>query len=187
MSFSKTTARSLGCVVLLLAAADLPAAQSATLETTTCALAVSNGVIVGLSNRLSGETLVQPFGQAAGLCAVHRLDRSDFRLDAAEFLTQPLSDTGLEWLGEWEISGRSAQGDERTWTAGANMRIWFEREPGTGDILVRQEGVSATRGWSAFPGASLPCRTRSKCWCLAAAASGLAPTRRPSAGRSITR
>ena len=71
MLFGSTTQRSLSWIALLLAAAALPAAQPVTLDTAGCALAISNGVIVGLSNRLSGETLVRAFGQEAGLSALH--------------------------------------------------------------------------------------------------------------------
>ena len=75
MSFAKTIPRSLGCFALLLVAAALPAALATTLQPTTCALALSNGVVVGLSNRLCGETLVLGAGQEAGWSALHRLNR----------------------------------------------------------------------------------------------------------------
>ena len=67
MPFAKTIPCSLGCITLLLAAAALSAAQAATLETRTCSLTMTNGVVVGLSNRLCGETLVRGIRTGDGL------------------------------------------------------------------------------------------------------------------------
>ena len=137
MPLPKNITCSLGWLALLLALAALPAAHTATLDTPTCSLAVSNGVIVGFSNRLCGETLVQPSGQQAGLSALHRLNQSDFRLEQATLLPQTISATRLEWAAEWEQQGK---------TATARMQTRIEAEPGTGDILVQQQGQLTTNG-----------------------------------------
>ena len=137
MPFAKTIPRSLGCITLLLAVAAVPVAQAATLETTTCTLTLSNGVVVGLSNRLCGETLVLGSGQEAGWSALHRLNQGDLRLEQAKRLSMSNSPTHVEWAAEWEQPGRGAAD---------RMRTWFEGEPPTGDILVRQEGQLTTSG-----------------------------------------
>ena len=51
------------------AAAALSAAQAANLDTRTCSLTMTNGVVVGLSNRLCGETLVLGSGPETGWSA----------------------------------------------------------------------------------------------------------------------
>src|ERR1035437_4738430 len=137
MPFPKHITRNLGWVALLLGAAGLRAAQPATLDTTSCALAISKGVIVGLSNRLCGETLVRTFSQEVGLSGLYRLNQSDLRLEQAKLLPQTNSATRLEWAAEWEQPGKAVAG--RMWTR-------FEGEPGTGDILVQQEGKLTTNG-----------------------------------------
>ena len=53
MSFAQTIPRSLGCITLLLAAAALAAARAVRLETSTCSLTMTNGVVVGLRRRLN--------------------------------------------------------------------------------------------------------------------------------------
>ena len=137
MLFGNTTQRSLSWIALLLAATPLSAAQPASLETRTCAVTVSNGVVVGFSNRLSGETLVRAPGQESGLSALHRLNQGDLRVEQAGRLTHSNGVGRLEWSAEWEQPGRGATG----W-----MRTRFESEPGTGDILVQQEGRLTTNG-----------------------------------------
>jgi hypothetical protein len=137
MPFPKTFTRSLGWIALLVGTSALGAAQPAILDTSVCSLAVSNGVIVGLSNCLCGETLVRSLGQESGLSAIHRLNQSDLRLEQANLLPQTNSTTHLEWAAEWGQTGKTVAG---------RMRTRFESEPGTGDILVQQEGNLATNG-----------------------------------------
>ena len=113
MTFSKTSTRSLAWIALLLGAVGLLVAHAATLDTASCSLVISNGVIVGLSNRLCGETLVcASSAQEAGLSALHRLNQDDLRLEHAKLLPQPNSATRLEWAAEWEQAG--AAGADRS-------------------------------------------------------------------------
>ena len=137
MPFPKNATRSLGCIALLLGAPALRADQPATLDTKSCSLTVSNGVIVGFSNRLCGETFVRATGQQAGLSALHRLNQSELRLEQATLLPQSNSVTRLEWAAEWEQPDKAVTG---------RMRTRFEAEPGTGDILVQQQGQLTTNG-----------------------------------------
>jgi hypothetical protein len=137
MTLPKTITRCLRRVAFLFGMAGLPAAHAATLNTASCALTVSNGVVVGFSNRLCGEALVRASAQEAGLSALHRLNQGDLRLEQAKPLTQANSATRLEWAAEWEQPGKAVAG----W-----MRTRFERDPETGDILVQQEGKLATNG-----------------------------------------
>ena len=138
MSFPKTITRNLGWLALLLGATALRAAQPATLDTASCALTINHGIIVGFSNRLCGETLMQASsGQEANLSALQCLNQSDLRLEQAKHLPQTNSATRLEWGAEWERQGK---------TAAAWMRTRFESEPGTGDILVQQAGQLASNG-----------------------------------------
>jgi hypothetical protein len=124
-------------IAFLLGAALLPAARSATLETRSCSLTISNGVVVGMSNHLCGEALVSVGDPGAGLCAVRRLGQGDLRLEQAKRLSVSNSPTGVEWTAEWLQAGNDAA---------ARMRTWFESEPATGDILVQQEGHLTTNG-----------------------------------------
>ena len=137
MPFAKANPCSLGCITLLLAAAALSAAQAATLETKTCSLIVTNGVVVGLSNRLCGETLVLSSGPETGWSALHRLNQGDLRVEQAKRLSMSNAPTRIEWTAEWAQAGAGAAD---------RMRIWVESEPGTGDILVQQEGQMTTNG-----------------------------------------
>jgi hypothetical protein len=137
MPFAKILTRSLGWLTLLPATVALSSPQAAMLNTKTCALAVSNGVIVGFTNRLCSEPLVWAAGQEAGLSALHRLNRDELRVEQAKLRPRPNSLTRLEWAAEWEPSGKPAAGQIRT---------WIEAESGTSDILVQQEGQLATNG-----------------------------------------
>jgi len=150
MLFGNTTKRLLSWIALLLAAAGLPAAQPATLETSGCVLTIGNGVIVGLSNRLSGETLVRTAGQEPGLSALHRLNQGDLWAEQATLLTNSNPAGRSEWTAEWQRPEKVVAG---------RMRTRFESEPGTGDILVQQEGRLTTNGlvgvsWGIAP---VPC------------------------------
>ena len=137
MPYAKTIPRSLGFVTLLFAAAALSAAQAANLDTRTCSLTMTNGVVVGLSNRLCGETLVLGSGPETGWSALHRLNQGDLRVEQAKRLSMSNAPTRIEWTAEWEQAGAGAAG---------RMQTRFESEPGTGDILVRQEGQLTTNG-----------------------------------------
>ena len=137
MPFAKPDLRSLGCVALLLTLATLPQAHATTLETRTCSLLMTNGVVVGLSNRLCGETLVLGSGPETGWSALHRLNQGDLRVEQAKRLSLSNSPTHVEWTAEWEQAGAGAAD---------RMRTWVESEPGTGDLLLRQEGQLTTNG-----------------------------------------
>ena len=71
------------------------------------------------------------------MSALHRLNQGDLRVEQAKLLAQSNSATRLEWAAEWEQPGKAAAG---------RMRTRFETEPGTGDILVQQEGQLTTNG-----------------------------------------
>jgi hypothetical protein len=129
--------RKVGWIGLLLAAAASSAAESASLRTKTCSLVVSNGVIIRLTDRLSGESLVQASGQQSSLSALLCLNQSDLCLDRARLLSCSNSATGLECEAEWQPPGKQVTG---------RMRTRFECEPATGDILVQQEGQLTTNG-----------------------------------------
>jgi hypothetical protein len=137
MPYPKTISCCLGWASFLLGTAGLPAAHAATLDTASCALTVSNCVIVGFSNRLCGETLAQAASQETGPFGLHRLNQSDLSLGQAKFQSQTNSATRLEWNAEWEQPNKAAAG----W-----MRTRYECDPEAGDILVRQEGKLATNG-----------------------------------------
>src|ERR1035441_9384749 len=132
MTFPNTITRSLGWVACLLGAAGLPAAHAARLDTTSCALTMSNGVVVGLSNLLSGEALVRAAGQEAGLSALHRLNQSDLRGERARVVRHITRQTYFEWGGEWIQTDNAIEG---------HIRTRFEAEPATGDILDRKSVV----------------------------------------------
>ena len=118
MPFAKPDLRSLGCVALLLTLATLPQAHATTLETRTCSLLMTNGVVVGLSNRLCGETLVLGSGPETGWSALHRLNQGDLRVEQAKRLSMSNSPTRVEWTAEWEQAGAGAADRMRTWERG---------------------------------------------------------------------
>ena len=129
MSFARIIPRNLGRFTLLLAAAALTAARAATLETRTCSLIITNGVVVGLSNRLCGETLVLSGDQGAGLCAVRRLSQGELRVDQAKRVSLSDSPAGVLYSALWEQPGTGAADQ---------MHTRFASEPATGDILVHK-------------------------------------------------
>src|ERR1017187_6018392 len=137
MTLLKTITRSLGWAAFLLGAVGLPAAHAARLDTTSCALTMSNGIVVGLSNLLSGEALVRAAGQEAGLSALHRLNQSDLRGEQVKVVRHITTQTYLEWGGEWIQADNVIEG---------HIRTRFEAEPATGDILVQQDATLATNG-----------------------------------------
>ena len=139
MSYSTTRMRGLSWAVLVLCTSVLPASPAATLDTKACSVAIENGVIVGFRNRLCGETVVRPpaSGQISGLSGLYRLNQSDLRLEQAVLMPQPSSPAHFECAGRWERPDQAAE---------ASMRTRFESEPGTGDILVQQEGKLTTNG-----------------------------------------
>ena len=138
MPFARILTRSLGWLALVPAAVALSTPQPAAMLTSkTCALAVSNGVIVGFTNRLCGEPLAWADGQEAGLSALHCLNQGELRLEQAKVRALTNTVARLEWTAEWEQPGKVAAG---------RMRTQIEAEPATGDILVQQEGQLATNG-----------------------------------------
>ncbi len=137
MLSAKTVPHSLTCLTLLLAVAVLPATRAATLATRTCSLTITNGVVAGLSNLLSGEALVLAGDRGAGLCAMRRLSQGELRVEQAKRLSVSNSLSGVAWNAEWGQTGAGTA---------EQMRTRFETEPGTGDILVQQEGRLTTNG-----------------------------------------
>ena len=137
MPFPKTIMRSLGWVAFLLGAGGLQSAHAATLDTPRCSLTMSNGVVLGFSNRLSGETLMQAADQKTGLSALHRLNQNDLRGEQAKVVRHISTPTRLEWGAEWVQADNAMEG---------HIRTRFEAEPATGDILVQQEGMLTTNG-----------------------------------------
>ena len=142
MLFGNTPQRSLSWIALLLAAAGLPAAQPAPLETTSCVLAIRNGLVVGLSNRLSGETLVRAAGQEPGLSALHRLNLGDLRVEQAKLLTNSNPAGRSEWAAEWQQPDKVVAGWMRTRN--------FSRSP----------PPTSPRGWAAVSRSAAACRNR---------------------------
>jgi hypothetical protein len=137
MPFVRTVLATSAGFASILTTAVLPAAQAVTLETGTCSLTITNGVVVGLSNHLGSEVLLSAGDRGMGLCAMRRLGAGELREDQAKRLTVSKSGSGVEWSAEWGPAGSVVE---------SQMLTQFVTEPRTGDIWVEQEGHLATNG-----------------------------------------
>src|SRR5512141_3236780 len=120
---------------LLAAEPALPAERSAAVQTRSCTLTLSNAVVVGFSNRLSGECLVKPMGSEAEWSGLQRLNESALRGAQARWQANPNSTTAVQLAAQWEKPDHSIAGE---------MTMRLETEPATGDVLVTQHGNLAT-------------------------------------------
>ena len=109
-----------GVIVWRLPAADL--------RSSAMSLQLRDGVVVGLSNHLSGEALVVAPTRISLPAALHRLGEPLLRVAQA---TEAATDTLLT--------------QSLTWPNGGRFELRAELDPGTGEMLITQSGASAQK------------------------------------------
>jgi hypothetical protein len=96
------------------------------LQTKTCGLEIRDGVIVALTNRLTGEAFVHAAPRPASLAALHRVNQP---LLAVHDALDSASPVGIEESSAWL-------------TNGASWRFRCEADRASGDLLITQSGDS---------------------------------------------
>jgi len=115
-------------VLLAVALSTASLVRGAELQTPTISLTLRDGVIVGLKNRLTGESLVAKPKSVSLPAGLHRM-------------AEPL----LRVTNALEVATRQNLAQFVSWSNLARFELHAEFEPTTGDVLLTQSGESTLR------------------------------------------
>ena len=109
-----------------------PTVLAATLQTKTCGATVRDGVVVALTNRLTGESFVRPTDGRASLAGLHRVS-------APVLMVRDVTESSVAGSVEQSLA----------WSANAaRWRLHGAADAESGDLLITQSGECPQKGIS---------------------------------------